>query len=180
MREHRRDRPRRVCAGRLTGAWCAILVVLGIGTTLADATSSQPGPVAPKVLAALNAGGSQFVTVRHGRSPISQQAAIRHALSAAPWRGCADGISLLRTMKRSTPSTPGTRVWLVSVHPTHRVLAAGGGPAHRPRSSRHGHAANYFVVAVTANQGRYVEAQAGYSRSLPRWTASQPARCSNG
>jgi hypothetical protein len=175
VRDDRRKWSKGARRGRL--AVCGAVALLALGTAVAAEASGQPGPVSPKVLAALNAGGKEFVPVRHGRSSISQKAAIGHALSAAPWRGCADGISLLRTTERSTPSAAGTRVWLVSVHPTRRVMTAGGGPAHRSRSSR---AANYFVVAVTADHGRYVAAQDGYARRLPHWTRSRPMRCVEG
>jgi hypothetical protein len=151
--------------------------VLGLGAAGA-AAASQLGPVPPKVLSVVNSGGKQYVPAHHARPSVGKQAAVRDALSGAPWSGCATGISLLRTTNHNPPS--GYLVWLVSMHSDQRVLRIGG-PKPRPgqgRSSRR--AANFFVVAVSAKTGREVEAQDGYSPRLPPWKAAEPSRCKHG
>lgn len=129
------------------------------------------------MLAVVNANGKQFVPARHARPQVGKNAAVDDALSSAPWRACATGISLMRTTKQSEPSAPDSVVWLVSLHPNKRVGPGSGGPAHHAHSRR---AATYFVVAVSAKSGRFVQAQDGYSRKLPSWTPAKPSPCEEG
>jgi hypothetical protein len=158
-------------AMKRSGAVLALCVLL---TVAPAAIASAFRPVSRKVLAAVNAAGEQFVLAPHGRPGIPKRIAVHDAVVAsAPWRGCATGISLARTTKRSQPSAAGTLVWLVSIHATERVGPAGGGPAPipgLPTTVQKPRAANYFLVAVNAADGRFVEAQDGYSPRLPRWT----------
>lgn len=176
MRDCRGDRAMRASRAGLIAAWCAAGLVLGVGSAAAATAASQLGPVSPRVLAVVNSGGTQYLPAHRARPRVRRNAALRHALSNPPWPGCATGISLMRTTSHNRPS--GRVVWLVSVHPDKRVLPVGGGP--RPghghsQSSRH--AANFFVVAVSAKTGREVQAQDGYSRKLPPWRAAQPSPC---
>lgn len=170
------DRPRRVTWRHPAASLCAAGLALGLGSAAAAAAASELGPVSQKVLAVLNAGGQQYVHARRARPAVGQEAAVRDALANPPWPGCATGISLMRTTNRNRPS--GRLVWLVSVHPTKPVLPAGGGP--RP-GNRHGHtsrhAADYFVVVVSARSGREVEAQDGFSAKLATWKKARPSPC---
>lgn len=176
MSDHRGYRRRLVGWGRLAGASCAAGLVLGLGSAAALA-AGQLGPVSPKVLAVLNANGKQFVPPHHHARPtVDKQAAVQFALSGAPWRGCATGVSLMRTTKLSEPSAPGSLVWLISVHPDRPVGPVSGGPAHHAHAR---HVANYFVVAVSAKSGRF-QAQDGHSPKLPPWRPARPSRCQAG
>lgn len=135
------------------------------------------GPVPEQIVAVLDAQGTQFTAVQ-GRPRVGKRVAVRVALSAAPWAGCATGISLMRTMRRSKPSAPRGLVWLVSMYSDSRVSPRGGPPHGHAGSSSHREVANYFAVVVDARHGRYVDAQDGYTPTLPRWTTVQPPHCS--
>jgi hypothetical protein len=176
MADHGRDRPRRMSRERTAGALGAAVVALALGSAAAATAASQLGPVSPKVLAILNANGKQFVAAHHAHPKVGKEMAAQDALSSAPWRACATGISLMRTTKQSEPSAPGSLTWLVSVHPNKRIGPVSGGPAHHTAR----HAANYFVVAVSAKSGRFVQAQDGYSRRLPQWTPAKRSPCEGG
>lgn len=155
----------------LAGLWFALAVATALAGTYV-------GPVQPKVLAAVNAHGKQFVLAHHARPGIDRREAIEDAIATAPWRGCVTGISLARTTHRSQRSAARTLVWLASIHPDRRVGPVGG-PKPQVHSQSGGRAANYFVVAIKAANGRFVEAQDGQSSALPAWTKSRPRNCAD-
>jgi hypothetical protein len=152
-------------------------VAIGLSAAAPAVAVRELGPVPEQIVAVLDAQGTQFTAVQ-GRPRVGKRAAVRVALSAAPWPGCATGISLMRTMRRSKPSAPRGLVWLVSMYSNSRVSPRGGPPHDYAGSSSHREVANYFAVVVDARHGRYVDAQDGYTRTLPRWTTVQPPHCS--
>lgn len=154
----------RIALVGVTGAGCVTSVLVGSdGAWAGRRTRSAtvvPGPVARKVLAAVNVGGIEFVPIRARRTRLSKRAAVRDAVRLAPWRGSATGVSLARTTRLSEPTAPGTMVWVVSIRPRQRVAPVGGGPAGRAVTQPVD--ANYFVVAVSARTARLVIALDGY------------------
>ena len=162
---------------RGTGIVCCVgLLAVGSAATAVGSRVSAsgvvqgPGPVPSGVLRAVNALGAQFMLAPRGQPRVSRREAISNAIGDAPWFGYATGISLARTTKRSEPSTPGTLVWLVSIHPFEAVGPVSNGPAQQGRAvPRHVPAASWFVVAISARTARFVEAQDG---SYPHVTGS--------
>src|SRR4051794_30088671 len=145
MKDHCGDERERVRRHRLAGGLCAAGVALTLVSAAVAVAASGLGPVPRKVLAVVNANGKQYSRAHHVRTRVmSQRAAVHGALSSAPWRGCATGISLMRTTKQSEPSAPGSLIWLVSVHPNRRGWGAGGGAGPPPR----GPPAKYFLLGV--------------------------------
>lgn len=123
----------RIAPVGVTGAGCVTSLLVGSdGAWAGPRTRSAtvvPGPVARKVLAAVNAGGTEFVPITARRTKLSKRAAVRDAVRLAPWRGSATGVSLARTTRLSEPTAPRTMVWVVSIRPRQRVGPVGGGPA---------------------------------------------------
>jgi hypothetical protein len=157
-------------SSRLPGMWGSLLpaAVLAGGLLLMapPAAAARLPPVSSKVLAAVNEGGDAFFLVHGGRPRVSEKKAIRDASRDQPW-GRAIGISLARTTgSRSRHEL----VWLVSFHPNHPVGRVGGKPIPGELSNQPPFA-NYFVVAVSAKTGKFVEGDDGYSPLLPPWTA---------
>jgi hypothetical protein len=177
MKNHRSDRPQRTNPRRLAVACCAGGLALGLGSAAVAAAASELGRVPRKVVAVLNEGGKrkQYVPARHARPRVSKNAAVQDALSSAQDRGCATGISLMRTANYNRPA--GRLVWLVSIHTNKRVSTSVHGHGAPPTPD---HAANFYIVAVSAKNGRYENGQAGYSRTLPRWKAAEPPGCEDG
>ncbi len=161
-------------APRWRGAALIAAVTLIVAVS-ADVALADLGPVAPKVLAAVNASGSEFVLAPHGHPRIGKREAVRDALQAGPWNGCATGISLARISRDHAPSIARALVWLVSVHPNQAVR-----PIAPPR--RHGHSStrarmNVFVVTVSASRGEFLIASARHTSALPAWQKAPPPGC---
>jgi hypothetical protein len=134
-------------------------------------TSGTLGPVPRDVRAGL---GTKFNPAPHAHPKVHKRAAVRDALSTAPWPGCATGISLVRT--EPTHRKPrGSLVWLVSIHPNSRLGPIGG--PHGARDSGHRLTANFAAVVVDAGDGRFVESEDGYTKQLPPWRPSPPRGC---
>ena len=180
MKDHRSARPQSVNRRRLAVAWCAAGLALGLGSAAAAAAASQLGRVSRKVVAVLNQGGKrkEYVPARHARPHVGENAAVRDAVSSeyhTGFRGCATGISLMRTTNNNRPA--GRLVWLVSIHTDKRVSTSVHGHGSPPTPD---HAANFLVVAISTKNGRYEQGQFGYSRKLPRWRRAKPPGCEDG
>jgi hypothetical protein len=106
------------------------------------------------------------------RAKLGRPTAITDALRDARWHpASATGISLVRISPTGRNVAHGELAWLVSVKP-HRSVYDGS------RTSR-GPAGNYFVVLVSARDGRFVGSADGYSPELagraggPGWAEAE-------
>ena len=120
-------------------------------------------------MAVLNKGGQDFVlTPRGPRLSVTRRAAIRDALIAGPSRGTATGISLVRVGK-AMPAAHHAVAWLVSIRPFEaQYPPSDGPPVFNGQAQPRPHAEDYFTVAVSARTGAFIDASAGYDRSLSR------------
>jgi hypothetical protein len=140
----------------------------------AAATAGLP-PVASGVLAALNAGQTDFTAPPPGASPaVSQSTAVTTALAGAPWGGAATGADLVEAGNRGEPTVfPAKLAWLVSIQPSAPVYRAGGvAPSDGSQRTSPGPAANYFVAVVNATTGQFMYATDGYAPALSSPTAA--------
>ena len=160
-------------AGSRLLVWIALVSILGgLAAVTADglaasgaATTSRVGPVSRRLLRFLNATGPAAFRLAAGRTTakVTKPSALKDALRHARWRpAAATGISLVRLEHRTGNIPAGTLAWLVSVKPRAPVY-----------DSRRLPAANYFVVVISARNGRLLGDEDGYSRGLdPRGRAS--------
>jgi hypothetical protein len=68
------------------------------------------------------------------------------------------GVSMVRLSRSDGPGLAGELAWLVSVKPRR--------PVYDGSKTSHGPAANYFVIIVSARNGRFVGSADGYSPEL--------------
>ena len=119
--------------------------------------AARVGPISGRILRLLDRQrpGFRMATGKSG-AKISRQAALEAVLRDARWRPVsATGISLVRFAHRVGKVGAGSLAWLVSVRP------------HRPVfDSKRKPAANYFIVAIDARNGRWLGDTDGYSATL--------------
>jgi hypothetical protein len=151
---------------RVSVVLVAVAAALSIATAAARspahrATTHALGPVPERLLRFLTPNGPIALELARPRTTprLARPAAVRDALRLARWRpASATGISLVRVARTGRNPTGGVLAWLVSVKPRR--------PVYDGSKTSRGPAGNYFVVLVSADNGRFIGSAAGYSPQL--------------